>query len=293
MTQKQLVLDLFNDNPQVTIKHAAEQLSIKEPNIRRILGQGTIAGEFKRIGKGVYTLNTPDGQERAYIQMGKAQDVLPEMEAQGKKFDCVFLDIPYFSKALIGGNRGIKDYEFLMPHQFGSCLSSIKNMLRSDDTHVYLMLSGAPSAQKDMQQYLSVVKECGFSIVQEGKYKKMFANGMPVTNVRGQEAAAERLFLLTTSGNYRTGEIKELQMYFELERPAIRQSYPTQKNRDLLERLILQSTYEEEHTLDPCAGSGQFGVASVLLNRIATLIEPLQTAIENFVIPNFQKITHA
>lgn len=293
MTQKQLVLDLFNENPQVTIKQAAEQLSIKEPNIRRILGQGTIAGEFKRIGKGIYTLNTPDGQERAYIQMGKAQDVLPQLEAQGKKFDCVFLDIPYFSKALIGGNRGIKDYDFLLPNQFGVCLSSIKNMLRTDDTHVYLMLSGAPSAQRDMQQYLSVVTECGFSIVQEGKYKKLFANGLPVTNVRGTEAAAERLFLLTTSGRCRTGEIADIQMDFELERPAIRQSYPTQKNRNLLERLILQSTYEDEHTLDPCAGSGMFGVASVLLNRISTLIEPLESAIEKFITPNFQKILHA
>lgn len=290
MSQLQLVLNLFNEKPEISIKQASEETGIKEPNIRRLLGQGTIKGTFKRIYRGVYTLANPITSEtQAYIQLGKAQDILPVMAQEGHKFDVVFLDIPYYSKALVGGNRGIKKYSFLHPDEFYVAMQAINKMLRTPDTHVYLMLSGAPTAQNDMNRYLQAAINSGLQVVKEGKYQKLFANGKPVTNVRGEIASAERLILLSQSGQVRQGEITDITVDFTVERPAIKSSYPTQKAPELSERIILQSTHPKEHTLDCCAGSGMFGVISNLLGRITTLIESLPETIEQYIIPNYNK----
>ncbi len=40
-----------------SIKQLAKETGFLEPNIRRILGQGEKKGIFKRIEKGVYSLN--------------------------------------------------------------------------------------------------------------------------------------------------------------------------------------------------------------------------------------------
>jgi|ERR1700761_1124070 len=77
---------------------------IPRPSIRRVLGQGTINGIFKRLNKGIYTLTTPTGEVRAYVECGKAEEVAPRLEATGHKFDMIFLDPAYFSKSLIGKN---------------------------------------------------------------------------------------------------------------------------------------------------------------------------------------------
>jgi len=43
--------------------------------------------------------------------------------------------------------------------------------------------------------------------------------------------------------------------------------HPTQKPLELLKRIILASTKEEDHVLDPFCGSSTTGVACVLLGR--------------------------
>lgn len=261
---------------------------IPEPSIRRVLGQGAKKGIFTRVDRGIYTLTTDTGEERIYLEKGHAENVLPRMEAEGRKFDMAFLDIAYFSKALVGGNRGIKDYQFLMPYEFSIALKAIKGMMRHADSHIYLMLSGAPTAQKDMQKYLDVVDYVGLKVVGEGTYKKLFKNGKPCTNVLGNEAAAERLLLITRSGHYRVGEIP-VELDFKCIRPAIKGNYSTQKNEEFLDQLIRQSTLPDEVVLDPCAGSGKTGERSFLLNRISVMIETLQSAIDNFIIPKILK----
>jgi predicted transcriptional regulator of viral defense system len=39
-----------------SIKQLAKETGFLEPNIRRILGQGTLKGIFKRVSEGVYIL---------------------------------------------------------------------------------------------------------------------------------------------------------------------------------------------------------------------------------------------
>lgn len=283
MKQEEIVKKILEEGKK-TIKEIAQETNIVEPNIRRILGVGTKKGVFERIEKGVYTLKTECGEERAFIQMGMAQDILPKMAESGKKFDMIFLDPAYFSRALIGGNRGIKQYNFIMPEQFAIVMKAVKQMLRHEDSHVYLMLSGAPSAQKDMKKYIKVTLDSGLKLIDEGGYKKYFQNGKPVTNVRGQEASAERLMLFTKSGLYRAGEVAELQMNFNVQRPT-KKGYSTEKAEDFVERIILQSTLKDEEIMDPFAGSGVFGKKGIELDRKVSLVEVQETTIENYIVP--------
>lgn len=286
MTQRHIVINAMK-NGNLSISAIQASTNIKRANIRRILGTGAIKGEFKRIDKGVYVLNTANGQQVAYIEAGEAEKAMPRLVAEHRKFDSIFLDVAYYSEALIGGNRGIKQYDFLKPEEFTAIISAATQLIKHDDGHIYLMLSGAPSAQWTLQHYMYAMLENGLQFIQEGKYTKFFQNGKPCTNVRGKIAAPERLMLFTKSGITRQGEIADLQLNFDVQRPSVKNSYPTQKDLGCMERLILQSTHVGEAVLDPCAGSGVYGEAAVKHGRKCHLIEKLQSAIENFIVPRF------
>ena len=62
MTQKQQVIKYFKENKNEAkhFKTIANDLNILVPNMRRILGQGTLKGIFERVSKGVYKLNNED-----------------------------------------------------------------------------------------------------------------------------------------------------------------------------------------------------------------------------------------
>ena len=96
-TQEEKVKEAVKGEPK-TIKEVAEETKILEPNVRRILGQGTKKGVFTRVDRGVYTLNV-DGKDLAYIEPGNALEVLPRLVKEGFKADMVFLDIPYKTAA--------------------------------------------------------------------------------------------------------------------------------------------------------------------------------------------------
>ena len=265
---------------------------IPRPSIRRVLGQGAIKGIFQRVDKGIYTLTTEQGEVRAYVECGLAEEVVPRLEATGLKFDMVFLDPAYFSKGLIGGNRGIKDYDFLHPQEFAIIMKAVHNMMRTDDSHVYLMLSQAPSVQMDMHKYIFAAMESGLKHAADGRYYKTNKDGTPVTNVKGRKAASERILVFSRSGKLREGEAP-MELTFTCERPAIRSSYSTQKAEPFIEQLILQATNENETVGDLAgAGSGVFGKCALALNRIVYMVEKLQSAIDNFIIPKIQQYAY-
>lgn len=286
MTQTEKVKQAIQ-NGYKTIAAITDYTAILRPNIRRILGQGAHAGTFKREERGVYTLTTDTGEERVYIELGKAEDVLPRMVSEQRKFDMVFLDPAYFSRALVGGNRGIKKYDFIHSGQFADVMHCISKLMRSDDSHIYLMLSGAKTAYKDMQKYIFGCMEAGLQYVKEGKYQKTFQDGSHVTNVRGEEASAERLILFTKSGLARTGELSEINLNIKAIRPSISKSYSTQKSEELCDQLIKQSTFTGEVVADPCAGSGIMGLRAYLLQRHAVMVEAMQETINNYILPKF------
>ena len=65
MTQKEQVIKYFekNNNKQKHFKTIANELNILVPNMRRILGEGTLKGIFTRVDKGIYKLNNEDNQK--------------------------------------------------------------------------------------------------------------------------------------------------------------------------------------------------------------------------------------
>ena len=62
MTQQKQVIKYFkeNQNKPMHFKNIANELNILVPNMRRILGQGTLKGIFVRVAKGIYKLNNED-----------------------------------------------------------------------------------------------------------------------------------------------------------------------------------------------------------------------------------------
>ncbi|MDF7815380.1 hypothetical protein [Hymenobacter sp. YC55] len=91
------------------------------------------------------------------MQCGAAEDSLHELAAAGMRFDSVFLDLSYYSVALVGG-RGIADYDFIQVPEFARVMHAVYALARPPTSHVYLMLSGAPSARRDMACYLATLR---------------------------------------------------------------------------------------------------------------------------------------
>lgn len=291
LTQKEKVIAAVEKEP-LSIKEVAKLTKILEPNVRRILGVGTKDGTFKRVSEGVYVLKTKKGNF-AYVEMGDAVETIARMAKEGQVFDSVILDPAYYSRALMGGNRGLKANkfggwdQFITPDKFSELMDSVSKVMKHDDSHVYLMLAGAPTAQKDMDEYVKGATDAGFKVVGEGKYMKTTKAGKLHTNVQGKTAAGERLILMTQSGTARAGEIPK-SLDFRFVRPSVAKSYQTEKAAELMKALIMQSTLKGETVLDPFAGSGVTGAEALKAGRNAVLVEKSQESVEKFTKPRVQ-----
>lgn len=285
-TQKERVSDVVKTGPR-SIKEVARLTEILEPNIRRILGVGAKEGTFERVQKGVYVLKTRYGNF-AYVEANDAVLSLARMAKEGMKFDSIILDPAYFSRTLIGRNRGIKRWSFIMPDDFARVMVSVSQLTRTDESHVYLMLSGARSAQADMNRYVFGAVNSGFKVVGEGRFTKLQIDGKRVINVRGEQAAPERLILLTKSGVARAGDIP-VALDFHFTRPPVSKSYQTEKPAGLMRALIEQSTLEHEVILDPFAGSGVTGVEALRAKRSVVLVEKSEEAVQRFILPRITR----
>lgn len=265
-TQEQAVKSAVKAEPK-SIKQVAEETGIKEPNIRRILGVGVKKGVFERVDEGVYVLN--NGKEDiAYVHTASAVDALPRLAEKGVKVDMVFLDIPYDTPAVKGGNRGV-NYNLISVADFKKVVAALSKIVKDDNTPVYYMFSRAESGLKKMLQYNQVLTDAGFKVIAEGKWAKLFKSGAPVTNVRGQVSKPEGILLLNKSGAFSEKEATR-NLDFSLVRPK---GYQTEKPAELLNSLILQGTNKGDTVLDPFAGSGVAGAEAVKTGRKAILIE--------------------
>ncbi len=282
ITQKEMVKKAVEEKPK-KIKEVAEETKILEPNVRRILGVGTKEGVFTRVDKGVYFLNK-DGKDLAYIQTGDAIEILPKLVSQGVKSDMIFLDIPYKTPAVVGGNRGIK-YDYITPDQFKTVVDNLSQMTRNDDTPIFYMYSQARSGKVAMQKYNDVLLNAGFKPVARGDYTKLQMDGVTrVRNMRGDIIEPEAIILFNKSGNF--DAIKDEDIKFKLIRPK---GYQTEKPRQMLMKLIRMSTKEGEVVLDPFAGSGVAAEQAIKAGRKAVAIEKKPEAVEKYIKPRVEK----
>jgi len=280
-TQKEKVKEAVKEKPK-TIKEVAEETKILEPNVRRIFGVGAKDGTFERVDKGVYVLRK-DGKELAYIETGDAIEVLPRMAKEGFKADMVFLDIPYKTPAVVGGNRGIK-YEYITPEQFATVMSAVKDIARDEDTPVFYMFSQAKSGEKEMARYTDKLSEAGFKPIARGDYTKLQNDGITrVRNMRGNIIEPEGILLLTQSGNT---DMKNPDLNFKLVRPR---GYQTEKPAEMIKAMIEMSTDEGDVVLDPFAGSGVVPAEAVKAGRKAVAVEISEKAVEEHIKPRVEE----
>lgn len=294
---RELLGDEFNAEPETqaekvkkavkgkakTIKEVAEETGILEPNVRRILGVGTKDGVFERVDKGVYTLSIGD-KDIAFIETGSAVESLPRLAAEGFKADMIFLDIPYNTAAVKGGNRGVK-YDLLSVADFKKVVSAVSQIVRTDDTPVLHMFSQAASGWKEMEKYNDVLTDSGFKPIARGEWQKLFKNGQPVTNVRGEVAKPEGILLLSKSGD--VSSLPEgVSLDFKLMRPK---GYSTEKPAEMLKALIELTTEEDGMVLDPFAGSGVTAAEAVRSGRKAYAIEKNEEVAEKITKPRVKE----
>lgn len=279
-TQKEVVKKTVEKTPK-SIKQIAKETGIKEPNIRRILGVGAKEGTFERVDDGVYVLSK-DGQDTAWVETGNAMESLPRLAESGFKADMVFLDIPYDTPAVKGGNRGVK-YDLVSVEDFGKLLDSVKKIAKTKNSPVIHMYSQAESGMKAMQKYNYKFLEKGFKPVGKGEYQKTFADGSPVTSPNGKVSKPEGILVFTLSGELNK-DIKDLN--FTLRRPK---GYQTEKPAEMLKTMIEMTTEEGDMVLDPFAGSGVTGAEAVKAGRKSYNIEKNPEVSETITKPRIKK----
>lgn len=287
MNQKKIVIEAVKDEPK-NIKEIASATGILEPNVRRILGMGAKEGVFERIDRGVYTLSK-NGEDIAVVHTNDAVESLPRLVDEGLRADMVFLDLPYTTPAVKGGNRPQK-FKVITPEQFGTVMNAIAKMVRTADSPVYYISSTAPSGQKEMNRYNQKVCDAGFKLVAEGEYVKLQSDGVSIsTNPQGKPTSPEKLQLFTQSGTFQEKDLPR-NLNFRIIRPAVsgKNGRQAQKSKEMLKSLILQGTRVGETVADMFAGTGVTLQAAIELGRKTFGMEIDEDAVSRFVIPRLR-----
>jgi len=283
-TQKEIIKEAVKKEPK-KVKEIAEETKILEPNIRRILGVGTKEGVFERVDKGVYVLRK-DGKDVAVVYPGDALEILPKLVKDGFKADMVFLDIPYKTPAVKGGNRPM-GYDFISPEQFKQVVENIKDIVRSEDSAVFYMYSQAKSGLKAMAKYNNVMTDAGFVPLARGEYTKLTKKGKPFgfpTPLGWKPLDPEGIIMFNLSGE-NIAEVP-VDLDFKLTRPK---GWKSEKPAEMLKDLIKLSTKEGETILDPFAGSGVAVAEAIRAGRKAVGIEIEKEAIEKHIKPKVEE----
>ncbi len=285
-TQTERVTAAVKDKPK-SIREVARETEIKEPNVRRILGVGAKDGKFERVDKGVYVLKK-DGQNIAYIEPGDALEVLPRLAKEGFKADMIFLDIPYDTPAVKGGNRGVK-YNLVSPKEFEKLLPSIAEIAEVDAPIVY-MYSQAKSGLAKMGQYNDLMAKFFGEAIGKGEYTKLQKDGVTrVRNMRGNIIEPEGIIIFAKDEAFIPDVIRNIKnrgLNFKLVRPR---GYQTEKPAEMLRELIEMTTKKGDMVLDPFAGSGVTGEQAVKSGRKAYMVEKNQKAIDEHIKPRLEK----
>lgn len=287
MTQKEIVVGTIKDEPK-NIKEIAFATGILEPNVRRILGMGAKEGLFERIERGVYTLSR-NGEDIAVVHTTDAVETLPRLVDEGLRADMVFLDLPYTTPAVKGGNRPQK-FKVISPEQFGTVMNAIAKMVRTNDSPIYYISSTAPSGQKEMDKYTGKLFDAGFNLVAEGEYVKLQSDGVSIsTNPQGKPTSPEKLQLFTKSGMFNEKNLLR-NLNFRIIRPAVagKHGRQAQKPKGMLKSLILQGTRIGDTVADVFAGTGVTLEAAINLGRKAVGMEVDEDAVSRFIIPRLQ-----
>jgi hypothetical protein len=227
------------------------------------------------------------GQVIAYIQSGDSREALSKLAKEGKyKFNMAFLDIPYKTAGVTGGNRGI-DFDTVSPDDFAKdIVGPLKEMMVDGDSPIVYMYSQSKTGQKDMAKYTDKLAEAGLKVVAKGTYTKTYKSGKPMKFGK-YLMPPEEVLILNQSGN----NVTSLTDGFDVREvaPLYRGHYQTEKAPGLLKALIEGTTKVGDTIIDPFAGSGVSLEQAIKAYRNVYGIELSEEAVEKRIKPRVKK----
>lgn len=248
-----------------------------------------LKGRVIRTGKGNYVL--AGAEIEAIVEQADSREHVFEIKKANIFYDLVFLDIPYRSGGQRGGGvnpkRNMADYSLIDPDEFGEILKGVENLLRSEESQVYFMVSGGKSSAAQAEKYIRMFDGTALRCNDVGSYTKLTSTGK-VCNMAQYDMPPEIIMAYSPDGKTRDcTDDQSYRLHFALERPKLARygGYPTAKPVEMLKQMVAQSTKKGQWVLDLFAGSGSMLEAALSLDRKAHLVEICSNAIENFILP--------
>jgi len=203
----------------------------------------------------------------------------------GEKIDLIFADPPYFlsnggntiqNGKIVSVNKGKWDELDEIKGLYNFNLKWITQCRKALKINGTLWISGT---NHNIFTIIQALKESGYKILNvitwqktnppPNFYKKIFLQSVEYIVFARREKDVTHNFNYDLL--YKINNSKRMSDVWSL--PAVQRwekkcgNHPTQKPLNLLSRIILSSTKEEEIVLDPFSGSATTGIASNLLNR--------------------------
>lgn len=282
MNQEKIVIETIKWK-KMGIKEIATETWILEPNVRRILWQWAKKWIFEKVKRGIYAFKTKDNNT-AIINVWDALESIKELWKEWKKFDMIFLDIPYNTKAIKWWNRGVK-YDLISVTEFNQFLIDLKLILKSEDTPIFHMFSNAPSWKKEMDQYNKCLDLNGFKLLKEWQWQKINKDWSFCKNMRWNIMLPEWLNLYTLSGRLKNIDIDKLKLHFEMPKTRV----ASEKPLEMIKSIILQVTNIWDSVIDFFAWTWVTWEAVVQLKRNVYLCEKSEIRVEKEIFPRLSK----
>ena len=305
------IFDAFLNIEDFSLKEATsvvkekKQLKVNDASIRARIYEGIEKGIFKKISRGVYKVQSQ--LSNCLLIQGDGRDL---SMIDDNSIDGIVTDHPYDTKkSLKGGNRDFASYE-LFKYQFKDFQEKYRVLKEGTflveflpeenaDNFEYLYEIKQLAIKAGFKYYSKVPWKKGNFIANTGRKSKntedilFFTKGQPrtlrnnakkniqlakfhnldITNMNANEIK-EKLVENGIEPAYMVGTKNTLPTTFDFQpKPSKQKIMEAEKPIDLLKAIIKQISKPFEILLDQFAGSGNFGLACLELNRNSILIE--------------------
>lgn len=276
----------LEDRP-MTIKEINEIISDKPESTIRGRLRDKVNALFKRVDRGVYIAIDEDADTCIAVLEKDGRDL---SFLEDESIDAIITDHPYEDKkSHIGGDRKLVDYEC-----FKYTIEDFKEKSRVLKEGAFLV-EFMPEENANNYEYIYEIKKmaekCGLFYYACVPWKK----GKFVSNM-GRKAKNKEYIMFFTKGKARTLRIDKqragmmsgttymLPTEFDFQPQNIRKKKHKAEKPVLLFKSIIEAvTLPGEIILDQFAGSGNLGIAAIISNRIAILIEKNKETFEKII----------
>lgn len=289
MSLKQNILDFISQQSKVTLSEIYNKFEeIKKSTLRGRVNEATKQNLLIRISKGTYILFTKNNNSDSLVIKGNSLELVPELLKHNIKYDLIFLDIPYSLGGQKGGNRNLANYDLIEPDEFQDFLTYLEQLLKTDESQIYMMIAGGKSSIAKAMKYLKAFDNTSLILAGEGSYTKLTSAGK-ICNMGKYLMPAEIIRVYNKSGILPKSTI----LNFACQRPPLPKSggYPTQKPISMLTKIVKQATKIGDLIFDPFGGSGAMLESAIVLGRRIHTFDISSNSIENFIIPKIKGLS--